>query len=165
MWKDRLIPVRIIASSIVNDNLSSSPSTSPTITIHHHHHQEWCWEEHKCGWIAWLQLEWLSAAHPHGSTNHPIRKVWVKVLKIRMRKKHLFFFVKKESTQLIKECWPIIIILIDLVVEYNLSLSQGAPFIILSKNIFRVDLRASSLDTAGAPILAEIRVPVNVAQQ
>ena len=91
MWKDRLIPVRIIASSIVNDNLSSSPSTSPTITIHHHHHQEWCWEEHKCGWIAWLQLEWLSAAHPHGSTNHPIRKVWVKVLKIRMRKKHLFF--------------------------------------------------------------------------
>ena len=55
--------------------------------------------------------------------------------------------------------------MIDLVVEYNLSLSKGAPFRILSKNIFRVDLRASSLDTAGAPILAEIRVPVNVAQQ
>ena len=50
--------------------------------------------------------------------------------------------------------------------EYNLSLSiKGAPFIMLSKNIFRVDLRASSLDTAGAPILAEIRVPVNVPLQ
>ena len=55
--------------------------------------------------------------------------------------------------------------MIDLVVEYDLSLSQGAPFRILSKNIFRIDLRASSLDTAGAPTLAEIRVPVNVPQQ